>query len=60
VGGFDGCIQRQNRSLELDRIENPFDTVAGPSGVFQVSSQSAHNISIRHPSPARMALRDSP
>jgi hypothetical protein len=49
VGGFDGCVQRQDRSLELDSIENPLDVLARPSGVFQLSPQSVHNVSIRHP-----------
>jgi hypothetical protein len=51
VGGFDGCVQRQNGSLKLDPIENPLDALAGAFGPFQLSPQSVHNASLRHPSP---------
>jgi len=52
VGGFDGCVQREQRSLKLDRIENPLDALPRAFGTFQLSPQSVHTVSIRHTSPA--------
>jgi hypothetical protein len=51
VSGLDGCVQRQDRSLKLDSIENPLDTLARACGTFQLSPQSVHTVSIRHTSP---------
>jgi hypothetical protein len=58
VGGFDGCIQRQDRRLKIDSIENPFDALTHSPEALPANSRSVHNV-LRPPSSthARSILR---
>lgn len=54
--GFESCVQGQDRGLKPDCIENPLDALARLSEIFQLFSESTHNVSIRHAQPPRSRL----